>query len=194
MRGHPKAVTAGGSLLVAAALAVGLAGKQGDFAAALGTAPIWMLAVAAALHLVWLVARSEAWNVCVGAAGGTVGRRRLYRAASVGYLGNLFNAQFGLAVRIGALRRSAPSDSPPASVLVAAEVPIVIVEAALAALMSFTLVAPLGIPWWVPAIAIAATAGVFLGVRALAREHRSGAWRGSPCCAASRAAAASSRS
>ncbi len=178
LRGHPTAVTAAGSLLVAGALAIGLAGKQGDFTAALGTAPIWMLAVAAVLHLVWLVARSEAWNVCVAAAGGTVGRRRLYRAASVGYLGNLFNAQFGLAVRIGALRRSAPSDSPPASVLVAAELPIIIVEGALAALMSFTLVAPLGVPWWAPAIAIAAMAGIFLGARSIARDHRHGAWRG----------------
>ena len=178
VREHPKAVTAAGSLLVAGALAIGLAGKQGDFAAALATAPIWMLGVAAALHLVWLVARSRAWNVCVGAAGGTVGRRRLYRAASVGYLGNLFNAQFGLTVRIGALRRSAPRDSPPASVLVAAELPIIIVEAGLAALMSFTLVAPLGVLWWAPAIAMAATAGLFLGVRSLARDHRTGAWRG----------------
>ena len=37
-----------------------------------------------------------------------VSRRRLYRAASLGYLGNTFNGQFGLAVRIAALRRSAP--------------------------------------------------------------------------------------
>ena len=42
------------------------------------------------------------WHVCVGAAGGRVSRRRLYRAASVGYLGNIFNSQFGLAVRIAA--------------------------------------------------------------------------------------------
>ena len=113
MRQHPKEITLAGSLLVAIALTVGLAGKSGDFVSALGSAPMWMLGVAIFMHVVWLVARSEAWNVCVGAAGGTVGRRRLYRAASVGYLGNLFNAQFGLAVRIGALRRSAPTDSPP---------------------------------------------------------------------------------
>jgi hypothetical protein len=178
VRQHPKEITFAGSLLVAIALTVGLAGKSGDFAAALGSAPMWMLGVAIILHVVWLVARSEAWNVCVGAAGGTVGRRRLYRAASVGYLGNLFNAQFGLAVRIGALRRSAPTDSPPASVLVAAELPIVIVEGALAALMSFTLIAPLGLAWWVPLIAVAVMGGVFVAVRSVARDHRQGAWRG----------------
>src|SRR5918998_1310428 len=80
--------------------------------------------------------------------GGTVSRRRLYRAAAVGYLGNLFNSSFGLAVRIAGLRRSAPADSPSASVLVAAELPIVVIEMALAAVLSFTLIGPLNLPWW----------------------------------------------
>ena len=80
---------------------------------ALGSAPLWVLGIAVALHIVWLVARSEAWSVCIRAAGGGgVSRRRLYRASSIGYLGNIFNGQFGLAVRIAALRRSAPADSP----------------------------------------------------------------------------------
>ena len=175
---HRTAVTLVGSTVVAAAIAVGIAGKQGDFASAFVSAPIWVLCVAVGLHIVWLVARSEAWHVCVGAAGGTVCRRRLYRAASVGYLGNLFNAQFGLGVRITALRRSAPDESPPPSVLVAAELPIVLVEGALAALMSFTLIAPLGVPWWVPLVALAVVATVIVGGRHLARERRRGAWRG----------------
>ncbi len=81
-------------------------------------------------------------------------------------------------MRIGALRRSAPRESPPASVLVAAELPIIIVEGALAALMSFTLIAPLGVPWWVPLVAIVVMAGVFAGARSLARERHHGAWRG----------------
>ncbi len=72
-------------------------------------------------------------------------------------LGNLFNGQFGLAVRIAALRRSAPRESPAPSVLIAAELPIVVVEVALAALTSFTLVGPLGVPWWVPLVCVAAT-------------------------------------
>jgi hypothetical protein len=175
---HRTAVTLVGSTVVAAAIAVGIAGKQGDFASAFVSAPLWVLCVAVGLHIVWLVARSEAWHVCVGAAGGTVCRRRLYRAASVGYLGNLFNAQFGLGVRITALRRSAPDESPPPSVLVAAELPIVLVEGALAALMSFTLIAPLGVPWWVPLVALAVVATVVVGGRRLARERRRGAWRG----------------
>ena len=105
-------VSLGGGLLVAIALAIGLAGHGHEFMVALGSAPFWVLGVAVALHVLWLFARSEAWAVSIDAAGGTVNRRRLYHASSLGYLGNIFNGQFGLAVRIGALRRSAPDRVP----------------------------------------------------------------------------------
>jgi hypothetical protein len=178
LRRHSAGVTVAGSILVGAALVFGLWGKRGDFAVAIGLAPVWILAAAILLHVVWLVARSEAWHVCVGAAGGEVSRRRLYRAASLGYLGNTFNGQFGLAVRIAALRRSAPVDSPAPSVLIAAELPIVVVEVSLAALTSFTLVAPLGLPWWVPLLCFAFGIGVIVGLTRLARDRREGFWKG----------------
>jgi uncharacterized membrane protein YbhN (UPF0104 family) len=178
VRRHPTAATITLSLVVAGALAFGLWGKRGDFATALGLAPLWILAAAMALHVVWLVARSEAWHVCVSAAGGRVSRRRLYRAASLGYLGNTFNGQFGLAVRIAALRRSAPVDSPAPSVLIAAELPIVVVEISLAALTSFTLVGPLGFPWWVPLLCFAFGLTVIAGLTRIARGRREGFWKG----------------
>lgn len=178
IRSHPTAVTIIGSTLVLAALVVGLWGKRGDFADAFASASLWILGIAVALQVIWLVARSEAWHVCVGAAGGTVGRRRLYRAAAVGYLGNLFNANFGLAVRIGALRRSAPSDSPKPSVLIAAELPIIVVEIGLAALLCFTLVGPLGVAWWIPVAVLAGSGLVIAALSWLVRNRREGFWKG----------------
>ena len=175
---HHAAVTIAGSLLVAAALAFGLWGKRTDFAAALQLAPLWILAAAILLHIAWLVARSEAWHVCVGAAGGDVERRRLYRAAAVGYLGNLFNSSFGLGVRIAALRRSAPVESPGVGVLITAEMPIVVIEIALAAICSFTLVGPLNIPWWTPIIALAVAGGIVYALTRLADKKRDGVWKG----------------
>jgi uncharacterized membrane protein YbhN (UPF0104 family) len=171
-------VTVAGSLLVAIALVIGLAGHRDEFLTALGSAPLWILGIAVALHVFWLVARSEAWRVCIQAAGGRCGRRRLYRASSIGYLGNIFNGQFGLAVRIAALRRTAPKDSPKASVLVAAELPVVVIEAALAAIFAFTLVGPLGIPWWVPLVCFALMAAVIAGLQRVARNRREGFWKG----------------
>lgn len=178
LRCHSTAVTVAGSVIVAAALVIGLWGKRGDFAAAFGEASLLILGAAVLLQVIWLIARSEAWHVCVGAAGGRVTRRRLYRAASVGYLGNIFNGNFGLAVRIAALRRSAPSDSPRPSVLVAAEMPILVVEGALAALMSFTLVGPLGLAWWVPLVAFAVALALIAGMTRFVRDRREGFWKG----------------
>ena len=171
-------VSLGGGTLVAVALAIGLAGHGHDFIVALGSAPIWVLGAAVALHVIWLLVRSEAWRVCIDAAGGTVGRRRLYQASSLGYLGNIFNGQFGLAVRITALRRSSPRESPRAPVLLAAELPIVLIEAALAAICSFTLVGPLGVPWWVPLICFAAMATLIGVMQRVARHRREGFWTG----------------
>ncbi len=178
LRAHPAAVTVTGSLIVAAALVIGLWDKRDQFGAAVESASLLILGAAIVLQVIWLIARSEAWHVCVDAAGGNVNRRRLYRAASLGYLGNLFNSNFGLAVRIAALRRSAPTDSPRPSVLVAAELPILVVEGALCAVMSFTLVGPLGIPWWVPLVCFAVALGVIGGLTRLVRDRRQGFWKG----------------
>ena len=95
VRRHPTMVSLGGGLLVAIALAIALAGHGHDFIVALGSAPFWVLGIAVVLHVLWLLARTEAWGVCIEAAGGTLGRRSLYRASSIGYLANIFNGQFG---------------------------------------------------------------------------------------------------
>lgn len=166
------------ALAVAAALIVGIYSKRADFAASLGAAPFWILGIAAALQIVWILLRSEAWHVCVDAAGGNVGRRRLYGAAGIGYLGNLLNPQVGLAVRITALRRAAPKECPGAGALLTAELPIVVIEIAFAAIFSFTLIGPLGLPWWVPLIALGAAGAIMAGVSAISRRRRHGLWKG----------------
>lgn len=178
MRRHPVAVTVGGSVLVAAALAIGLWNKRDDFVEAFGSASSQTLGLAVATQVIWLLARSEAWHVCVEAAGGRVDRRRLYRAAALGYVGNIFNSTVGLGVRIAALRRSAPDHSPAPSVLIAAELPIVVVEIALAAVLSFTLIAPLGLPWWVAAAILSAATAAIAGMGRFVRHRREGFWQG----------------
>ncbi|MDX6605065.1 MAG: hypothetical protein QOF23_1574 [Solirubrobacterales bacterium] len=171
-------IAAGAALAASAGLVFVVASKGHQFTTAVNTAPLLILVAAAVMHLAWLLARCEAWAVCIDAAGGQVPRRRLYRAASLGYLGNVLNPQLGLGIRIAALRRSAPAESPRASVLVAAEFPIVVIEAALAAVMSFTLVAALGLPWWVPIAALATMAIVVTATCRFARDHHDRAWRG----------------
>jgi len=178
IRRHPVAVTVVCTLAVALALGFGLWDKRDAFASSISDASWWILGLAVLLQVIWLIARSEAWLVCVAAAGGAVSRRRLFRASSVGYLGNLFNSHIGMGVRIAALRRSAPADSPSVSTLVTAEMPIIVVEIVLAAVCSFTLVGPLGIPWWLPLVFLVVGFGIIFATTRLAKGHREGFWEG----------------
>jgi uncharacterized membrane protein YbhN (UPF0104 family) len=170
--------TVAGALAVTAVLAYVLADRREEFATALQAAPLGILVAATALQLLALVSRTEAWRVCVAAAGGTVGRRCMYRAASMGYLGSQLNSHVGTAARIAALRRAAPDDCPRVPALIAAEVPIITVEAVLAALASFTLVGPLGLPWWLPLVFLAVAALLVAGLRNVASRWREGFWSG----------------
>jgi Lysylphosphatidylglycerol synthase TM region len=163
-----SALTVLASIGASLGLVAVLVGKWDELEAGITGAAATVIALAVALQVVALVSRSEAWRVCVHASGGTVPRRTLYRASSMGCVGQLLNSQLGTAARIAALRRSAPEETPRVPALIAAELPILFVEAALAALTSFTLVGPLGLPWWTPILCVAAVGSVGLVFRSIA--------------------------
>jgi uncharacterized membrane protein YbhN (UPF0104 family) len=177
-RRHRAVITILGSLTTAGILAFLLAGRRQEFATALSSATGWVLAMTVLLQIVALLARSEAWHVSIEAAGGTVRRRALYRASSMAVLGSVLNGQAGVAVRIAALRRSSPDVSPQVPTLIAAEFPILTVEATLAALTSFTLIGPLGLPWWLPLVILAVAGTASAGLRHLALRKGRELWRG----------------
>jgi uncharacterized membrane protein YbhN (UPF0104 family) len=177
-RRHQALLTVVGSLGTAAILVVVLAGKRDEFTAALSSASAWVLAVTVLLQVVALVARSEAWHLTIEAAGGAVERRILYRASSMQVLGSVVNGQLGVAARIAALRRSSPSLCPQVPTLIAAEFPILAVEAMGAAIASFTLVAPLGLPWWLPIICLVVVGTASAGLRRLALRRGRKLWSG----------------
>jgi len=148
------------------------------FVGAFESAPVWILGAAVALQLIALLSRSEAWHRCVAAAGSTVPRRGVFRASGIGGLATIINGQLGLAARIGTLRRSAPSQCPRVGALLAAEIPILAVEASLAALASFTLLGPLGLPWWSAVICVVVSVGLTAGLSVLSRRRTTGLWSG----------------
>ena len=90
----------------------------------------------------------------------------------------MLNGQPGAAARISALRRSSPTVSPQVPTLIAAEFPILAGEATLAALTSFTLIGPLGLPWWLPVIVVAVIGTASAGLRHLALGKGREPWRG----------------
>ena len=177
-RRHRVPITAAGSLATAAVLVWLLSGRRDEFVDALSGVAGWLVALTAGLQILALVARSEAWHLSIQAAGGTVPRRILYRASSMQVLGSVVNGQLGVAARIAALRRSSPVISPQVPTLIAAELPILAVEAMLAALASFTLVGPLGLPWWAPIVGLAVIGSASAGLRHLALRKGRELWRG----------------
>jgi uncharacterized membrane protein YbhN (UPF0104 family) len=177
-RRHRRALTIIASVAAIMLFAFLLMGKRHELGDAVRSASFLTLSAGVVLQVIALLSRTEAWRVCVTAAGGSVGRRRLYRASSMGYVGSLVNAQLGAAARIAALRRSAPSDSPRVAPLIAAELPIMAVEATLGALASVTLVGPLGLPWWSPIVALAAMLLLSTGLRSLALRGGRRVWDG----------------
>lgn len=178
MARHRKLIGVLGAVFVAGLLVVVLYGHRHEFADAFTSASLGVLALATALQVVALLARTEAWHVSIEAAGGTVPRRLLYRASSLGYVGSLLNAQLGTAARIAALRRSSPQESPGVSVLIAAELPIMAVEAVFGALTFFTLVGPLGLPWWSPLVALAVVGLLSAWLRHAAQRTTRKLWAG----------------
>lgn len=171
-----KALTTAGIVITLALLVVLVLTRWHAFSTAAAGASPWLLVGAVALHVLSLLSRSEAWLRCIRAAGGTVCRRRVYRAASVGYVGNVVNGELGFALRIATLRTSAPEEVPRLATLAATEVPMVMVDVTLASLTSFTLVGPLDIPWWSPIVAFVTMLALTLWLSRLPR-HRATGWR-----------------
>jgi len=159
-------------------LATVVLSRRDVFANALDSSPLWILGVAVLLQLAALVARSEAWHRCVQAAGSTVPRRGVFRASGIGGLGSIVNGQVGVAARIATLRRSAPTQCPRVGALLAAEVPIIAIEVSLAALTSFTLLGPLGLPWWSAVLCFALSLAAVGGLSILSRRRTTGLWSG----------------
>jgi uncharacterized membrane protein YbhN (UPF0104 family) len=177
-RRHRTLLTVVGSLATAAVLAWLLAGRREEFTSALTSVSAGVIVLTVLLQALALVSRSEAWHLTIEAAGGSVSRRVLYRASSVQVLGGVLNSHLGVAARIAALRRSSPEDCPQVPTLVAAEFPILAVEGMLAAAASFTLVGPLGLPWWLPVAVLIVVGLASAGLRRLALSKGRQLWRG----------------
>lgn len=169
---HQTTILVVGSLVTAGIVLALLWGRREEFATAISDVPLGILVATCALQTLGLVARSESWHQAVRAAGARVSRRVLFRASAMQVVGSIINGQLGVAMRIAALRRSSPEITPKIPTLIAAEFPIVAVELVFAAVASFTLVGPLGLPWWSPLTAFGIAAAIGWGMRHL--SHRPG--------------------
>ena len=126
--------------------------RRDDLLAAVGTVPPATLAGLAALHLLGLVARSEAWRLSLAAIGGAPPSRRVVHTANAGaFVVGSLEAHATMPARIALLRRLAPHDAPHPGHVAVADLPILLIEVAVAAVL-------LGMTgeWWAPPAAVGA--------------------------------------
>jgi hypothetical protein len=141
-----------------AALVVLCVLRRHDLAAAAVAVPPQALGALAALHLATLVARSEAWRLSLAALAGAPPPRAAIHAANAGaFVAGALEPHAALPARVALLRRLAPHQLPHPTHVAVADVPIIVLEAAGAALLLGATGA-----WWAPAGAIALLLGARL--------------------------------
>ena len=110
--------------------------RRHDLATAAAAVPPQALGALAALHLASLVARSEAWRLSLAALVGAPPSRAAIHAANAGaFVAGALEAHAALPARVALLRRLAPHHLPHPTHVAVADLPILLLEAAGAALL-----------------------------------------------------------
>lgn len=129
--------------------------RRHDLATAAGAVPPQALVALAALHLASLVARSEAWRLSLAALAGAPPSRAAIHAANAGaFVAGALEAHAALPARVALLRRLAPHQLPHPTHVAVADLPILLLEAAGAAVLLGAAGA-----WWAPVGALALLLG-----------------------------------
>jgi hypothetical protein len=141
-----------GALVVACVL------RREALVEAVATVPVLALVGLAGLHLVSLVARSEAWRLSLAAVAGVPPPRVVVHCANAGaFVAGSLEAHAAMPARVALLRRLAPGQTPPPAHVAVADVPIFLLEVAGAsALLALT-----GL-WWAPGAAVVLLVGARL--------------------------------
>jgi hypothetical protein len=120
--------------------------RRDALATAVATVPVDALVVLAGLHLVSLVARSEAWRLSLAAIAGAPPSRAAIHAANAGaFVAGSLEPHTAMPARVALLRRLAPAETPHPAHVAVADVPIFLLEVAGASAMLALTGA-----WWAP--------------------------------------------
>ena len=152
----------------ALALVAVIAARGPELAGALAACSPVAAAAAIGVHAATLACRCEAWRMAVASIDDRpVSRAAAHAAGGAGTVAGMLQGAGTAPVRAIALRRLAPEGSPSAKQLVVAELPIFLIEAALIAVVLGLAVLALPLaPAWAPPLALAASAGALLALRA----------------------------
>ena len=146
-------VALGGALLgVAALVAVALLNAD-DFERAIDLLTVQAVLALAALHLIALIFRALAWNLCLRAAEREAPRAELHASSSLRFLADtVVPTYIGAWVRIGLLRRLLGDRSPTVGQMLLADVVLLIVEGGITVVLAAAVTFTADVEWWWPLI------------------------------------------
>lgn len=129
LRGRRATATVALTLVATTGVVYAVASRGEEVERALRLFPLWALFVCAGLHLVTLIARSEAWRIALAAIEDRKLSRHVVHSANAGaYCAGALMAHTSLPVRIALLRRLAREDSPRVAQIVVTDLPIFLFE------------------------------------------------------------------
>ena len=164
-------VALGGALLGAGALVAVAVVNGDDFERALDLLTTEAILALAALHLIALIFRALAWNLCLRAAERETPSAELHASSSARFLADtVVPTYIGAWVRIGLLRRMLGDRSPTVGQMLLADVVLLLVEGGITIVLAVAVTFTADVDWWWPLIpAVLAAIGLWV---ALAMRRR----------------------
>jgi uncharacterized membrane protein YbhN (UPF0104 family) len=146
-------VALGGALIGAAALVAVAVVNRGEFEDAIDLLTWQSVLALAALHLIALVFRAFAWNLCLRAAEREAPAPELHSSSSARFLADtVVPTYIGAWVRIGLLRRMLGDRSPTVGQMLLADVVLLLVEGGITIVLAVAVTFTADIDWWWPLI------------------------------------------
>jgi hypothetical protein len=170
-------VTIAASAAATAAVVALVEANAAEVGRALSVTTLQQVAALAALHLVALVLRAEAWGLCLQAADAPVERRRLHSTSSLRFLADTtVPTYFGAWVRIALLRRLGGDRAPTIGQMITADGTLLIVEAFITVVLLVACSVLVGLSWYWPLIFAAIAVTAVLGVHVARLRFGDRAW------------------
>lgn len=155
---------------VGALVAVALL-NRGEFERALDLLTVRVIVALAALHLVALIFRAIAWNLCLRAAEKEAPPAELHASSSLRFLADTVVPTYvGAWVRIGMLKRLLGDRSPTVGQMLVADVVLLIVEGGITVALAVAVTFTADVDWWWPLIPAGLAALGLAGALALRRR------------------------
>jgi hypothetical protein len=136
-------------VLALAAVVILCATHADQLGQALDNVEPWVFVLAAAIHVMVLIVRTEAWRLTLAATGRKPELRAAHWASAIGFAAGIVEGHAALPARMATARKVAPDSTPPLTAMVLSDVPVYALELCLIiALVPLAATAEADVPTW----------------------------------------------